>query len=205
MFLFKCLHLQEQGWSSVVFGISPPWHRAPKPSCLSHLFPRHIPHFQTLKILFSTRFYLIFFPTENVLLPALPRWAAGMFGRHHQDPRASSLWSDINQYLFFGIKTSSTPPGATLQHCLYTAFILHFCWGLFISSKSCGDARGTFVWSRGLSFILKEGKAECVWKRRMWQKMLKCNCWVPSCDATRKWFCCCWTAQHSFYKIPIFS
>lgn len=103
--------------------------------------PLFYQHFSTRRIFFLE------------LLPALLSWKrVWKESSWKDDSRASHLLSDINKYLLFGIKTAFTPQSAVLQHHLYTTFILHFYWELFISNKSCCDAWETFAFNTRVVF-----------------------------------------------------
>lgn len=203
MFVHNCLYLQGQGWSLSGVWDQPSLAWSTKARLLLlDTFPIYKP--------WKSSFLPEFFLSENILLGAAPcpaQISAWKASPREDDSRASSLWSDVNKYLLFGIKTSFTPQSAILQHCLYTTFILHFCWELLISNKSCRDAGETFVFNRVLAFILKEGRVECVchgWQNAEMQ-LLSALSWcqegtAPAAFLPRYWR----TDRHFFIKSPFF-
>lgn len=153
----------------------------PPTSCSSHLiFPPHVPD---AKSRWETSFLLGVFCSE--LLPALPSCKRSWKELSREDDsRASRLSPDINKYLLLGINSSFAPQSAVFQPYLYTTFILHCYWELFISRKSCRDAWETFVFNTHVGFdfrgekpgSLRDGKAA----------KPKRNCRVPSSGARRE-------------------
>lgn len=132
----------------------------PPACCSSHLiFPPHVPD---AKSRWETSFLLGVFCSE--LLPALP--SCKELSRE-DDSRASRLSPDINKYLLSGINSSFAPQSAVFQPYLYTTFILHCYWELFISRKSCRDAWETFVFNTHVGFDFRGEKPGSL--RNGWQ------------------------------------